>query len=238
MWVDDHFAGAHEGSFTPFSIDITDLLAQQAGHTIIVRAEDDPHELAQPRGKQDWQLQPHAIWYPRTTGIWQTVWLERRPPSWIDSLRWSPGLASWDIACEAVIAGKRRDGLRLEVILSVPGPESARILAHDVYSVVSNEVHRRIALSELRPLDQGGSLIDEVASYTALRAVGVEQDRFILNGRPLPLRIILDQGYWPESGMTAPDNAALRRDVELEGDGVQWGAQASEDRGSPVPLLG
>ena len=75
-------------------------------HEIIVCAEDDPHDLAKPRGKQDWQLEPHSIWYPRTTGIWQTVWLERRPASWIDSLRWIPGLAAWDIACEVVIEGE------------------------------------------------------------------------------------------------------------------------------------
>ena len=59
--------------------DITDCSRAAGTQTIVVRAEDDPHDLAKPRGKQDWQLEPHAIWYPRTTGIWQTVWLERVP---------------------------------------------------------------------------------------------------------------------------------------------------------------
>lgn len=241
VWVDETFAGCHEGGYTPFSIDITDFLRPGDEHEIILCAEDDPHDLAKPRGKQDWQLEPHAIWYPRTTGIWQTVWLERRPASWIDSLRWTPGLASWDIACEVVIEGESRNDLRLEVILTVPDDESEqppRLLAHDVYSVVSGEVHRRIALSDpgiddyrnellwsptrptlidamLRLLGPDGEVIDEVLSYTALRAVGVEGDRFILNGRALELRLVLDQGYWPDGGMTAPDDDALRRDVEL-----------------------
>ena len=67
----------------------------------------------------------------------------------------------------------------------------------------------------LRLLGPDGEVIDEVFSYTALRAVGVEGDRFVLNNRALQLRLVLDQGYWPDSGMTAPDGNALRRDVEL-----------------------
>ena len=79
-----------------------------------MRADDDPHDLAKPRGKQDWQLEPHSIWYPRTTGIWQTVWLERVPATWIDELRWTPNLERWEIGCDACGATARaRDGLRL-----------------------------------------------------------------------------------------------------------------------------
>jgi hypothetical protein len=77
VWVNGKLAATHEGGHTPFFADITDMLRRrQAG---VVRAEDDPHDLTKPRGKQDWQLEPHSIWYPRTTGIWQTVWLERVP---------------------------------------------------------------------------------------------------------------------------------------------------------------
>ncbi len=237
VWIDGAYAGDHEGGFTPFAFDVTDLLGAGASHEIIVRADDDPHDLAKPRGKQDWQPEPHAIWYPRTTGIWQTVWLERLPASWIDSLRWTPGAASWDIACGAAIGGEPRHDLRLEVVLTV-GDDQPRTLAHDVYSVDAGEVHRRIALSDpgiddyrnellwspgsptlidavLRLLGPGGEALDEVLSYTALRFIGIEGDRVVLNGRPLPLRLVLDQGYWPQSGMTAPDADAPRRDVEL-----------------------
>ena len=73
----------------------------RAPQTIVVRAEDDPLDLAKPRGKQDWQLEPHSIWYPRTTGIWQTVWLERCPPTWIERMRWTPNLERWEIGFEA-----------------------------------------------------------------------------------------------------------------------------------------
>ncbi len=79
VWIEGSIAGRHEGGYTPFSLDITDLLQQGKAVEIVVRAEDDPHDLAKPREKQDWEIEPHSIWYPRTTGIWQTVWMERVP---------------------------------------------------------------------------------------------------------------------------------------------------------------
>ena len=238
VWVDGSYVGSHEGGYTPFGCDVTDLLRREEPHEIVVRAEDDPQDLEKPRGKQDWLRLPHSIWYPRTTGIWQTVWLETLPSSWIETLRWTASLENYDIGLEAMIGGGRREGLRLEVRLGVGDGAARRLLAHDTYEVVAAEVHRRLALSdpgiddfrnellwspssptlieaELRLLAPDGGTIDEVVSYTALRAVGVQGDRFLLNGRPLPLRLVLDQGYWPDGGLTAPSPDALRRDVEL-----------------------
>ena len=234
VWVNGCVAAVHEGGYTPFSCDITRIVGDAARCQVVVRAEDDPLDLEKPRGKQDWQPQPHSIWYTRSTGIWQTVWLERVPATRIDRLRWTPNLDRWEIACSVWCAGLRRDDLKLHVRLSA----GAAVIADDVYSISGHETHRRIALSDpgiddsrnellwnpARPqlmdaeltLRAGdGTVLDHVRSYTALRSVAVDGNRFILNGRPCPLRLVLDQGYWPESGITAPDDAALRRDVEL-----------------------
>jgi beta-galactosidase/beta-glucuronidase len=233
VWVNGRIVATHEGGYTPFESDITDFLTPTGPQTIVVRAEDDPFELAKPRGKQDWQLEPHSIWYPRTTGIWQTVWMERVPATRIGALRMTPSIEMWEIGLEARVDGERREDLRLNVKLSCRG----KLISDDTYTVTAGEVHRRIGLSdpgiddsrnellwspasptmievELR-LWQRSELIDEARSYTALRAIGIQGDRFVLNGRPYPLRMVLDQGYWPETGLTAPDDAALRRDVEL-----------------------
>jgi len=234
VWVNGHPAGRHEGGYTPFTVDAT--LFARAGEraTLVVRAQDDPQDLAKPRGKQDWQLEPHSIWYPRTTGIWQTVWMERVPTTRIGGVRWTPNLERYEIGIEAWLAGERREGLRLNVKLSI----GDRVLADDTYTAISGEVHRRIALSdpgiddyrneilwspespvliaaELTLWGRRGELIDRARSYTALRSVGTQRGRFTLNGRPYYLRLVLDQGYWPDTGLTAPSDEALRRDVEL-----------------------
>ncbi|HEU5022601.1 MAG TPA: glycoside hydrolase family 2 TIM barrel-domain containing protein [Bryobacteraceae bacterium] len=234
VWIDGHLAGTHEGGYTSFVFDISNLLDEGSSHTITVRAEDDPADLSKPRGKQDWQLDPHSIWYPRTTGIWQTVWLETAPATYIEALRWTPNLERWEIGFEVWLKGRLREDLYCFVELRSRG----RVLARDRYGVITGEVHRRIALSDpgiddyrnellwspatptlidvsVRLETGGGEIVDAVESYTALRQIGVQGEKFILNNRPYQLRMVLDQGYWPESGMTAPDGDALHRDVEL-----------------------
>jgi beta-galactosidase/beta-glucuronidase len=234
VWVDGTLVAEHEGGYTPFSADITDVLrGSDEEHEIIVRAFDDPGDLEKPRGKQDWQLDAHAIWYPRTTGIWQTVWLERVPETRLLSLQWSSNIERWEIELHAVVSPSRRN-LRLSVKLWV----DELVLAHDQYTVVAGEVHRRVALSDpgiddfrnellwspfspkliqadIELLDEDSRVLDRVESYTALRAFAVQGNRFVLNGRPYPLRLVLDQGYWPEGGLTPKSDADVRRDVEL-----------------------
>jgi len=92
VWVDGSYVGRHDGGYTPFSFDITPF-TRDGVCEIVVRAEDDPMDLAKPRGKQDWQLEPHSIWYPRTSGIWQTVWMESVPATHINRLAFTPNLA-------------------------------------------------------------------------------------------------------------------------------------------------
>jgi beta-galactosidase/beta-glucuronidase len=237
VWVNGQKCAYHEGGYTPFSSDITHLVSGPGPHTIVVRAYDDPADLSKPRGKQDWQLDPHSIWYPRTTGIWQTVWMERVPATYIGCVQFTAVVDRWEIGFEARLEGDRRDGLRMTIKLN----SREQLIADDTYTVVAGEVHRRIALSdpgiddyrnallwtpstphlidvELKLWSGRGELLDQARSYTALRSIAVQGDRFILNGRPYPLRMVLDQGYWPDTGLTAPDDDALRRDVELAKD--------------------
>ena len=233
VWVNDVAVATHEGGHTPFTADVTRALLPSGSQRVRVWAEDDPHDLEKPRGKQDWQLHPHGIWYPRTTGIWQTVWIESVPSTYVASLRWTPSIERWEIALSAFIGGGPSEDLRLSVRLTQGG----RILADDTYAVLGGELHRRVGLSdpgiddyrnellwsperptliqaELR-LMSGAVVLDELRSYTALRSIGVQRDRILLNGRPYNMRLVLDQGYWPESLLAAPSDLALRRDVEI-----------------------
>lgn len=233
VWVNGHLVIGHEGGHTPFTADITHALNAAGQQTVTVHVEDDPHDLSKPRGKQDWQLEPHSIWYPRTTGIWQSVWLERVSHTYIEKLRWTPHFDGFEIGCEAFVVGDMQDDLTVEVKILHKG----KMLADDRYKVIGGEASRKISLSDPgiddsrnellwspeRPtlldaeviLRHGEQVIDKVKSYTALRSAHINRDRFMLNGRPYPLRLVLDQGYWSDTLLTAPDDDALRRDVEL-----------------------
>jgi beta-galactosidase/beta-glucuronidase len=235
VWVNGIRVCSHEGGYTPFYGDITRVLGTGTVQEIVLRAEDDPADLAKPRGKQDWKLDPHSIWYPRTTGIWQPVWIEVVPSTRIDTIQWSSSLERWDIGLDATI---RMDQPRGNIRLNVTLESGKQLLASDSYEVIAGEVHRRIALSDpgiddfrndllwspssptlidakVELVDDGGTVLDSLNSYTALRSVSVQGDRFLLNSRPLHLRLVLDQGYWPESGLTAPNDEALVQDILL-----------------------
>ncbi len=233
VWVNGHLVVEHIGGHTPFFADITFALGDGERHVVTVYAEDDPHDLAKPRGKQDWQLHPHSIWYPRTTGIWQTVWVERVAKTYINKIRWTPNFVGFEIGCETTIAGDLKADFTVEVKISHKG----KLLADDHYKIIGHEAARKISLSDPgiddsrnellwspeRPtlldaeilLLRDGEVIDRVSSYTALRSAHINRDRFMLNGRPYFLRLVLDQGYWPDTMLTAPSDEALRKDVEL-----------------------
>ena len=234
VWVNGTLAARHEGGYTPFSADITDLLTKEGAQSIVVRAEDDPADLAKPRGKQDWRELPHSIWYYRTTGIWQPVWLEAVSETYLTHLRWLPDAEHWDIGFDVRLGGTQRRDLTLRVKLSI----GDRVLADDTCSFNSDEIARKIGIpdpgiddyrnellwspespklidADLELREPGGRVLDQVRSYTALRSAALLGNRFCLNGKPYPLRLVLDQGYWPDGGLTAPDDDAFRRDVEL-----------------------
>jgi beta-galactosidase/beta-glucuronidase len=234
VWVNGSVAVTHEGGYTPFCADVTDLLTGRGEQELVVRAVDDPLDLSKPRGKQDWHERPHGIWYYRTTGIWQTVWMELVPRTRVDALRWTPNVRKWELALHARVHGPDRDDTKLLVRLR----KGDKVLADDSYQVVRGEVARTISLpdpgiddarnelmwwpwapnlidADVRLVDAQGNEIDVVASYTAMRSGTIMGDRFVMNGRPMYLRLVLDQGYWPDGGLTAPGDDALRRDVEL-----------------------
>ncbi|WP_221088398.1 glycoside hydrolase family 2 protein [Deinococcus aquaedulcis] len=232
VWANGELVATHEGGHTPFTADLT--RQARAGGTVelTVRAQDYPHDLAKPRGKQDWQRHPHSIWYPRTTGIWQTVWLERVPETYLRKVGWSSNLDQWQLGLKLELGGPHTPDLSVRVRLW----RDDTLLIHDRYSLSNHEVERQIALPDpgiddfrnellwspghpqlLRAcleLLRGEEVVDRVHSYTALRSVCVAGNRFLLNGRPYYLKMVLDQGYWPGGLMTATD-AELRRDVEL-----------------------
>ncbi|MBC7997327.1 MAG: glycoside hydrolase family 2, partial [Leptolyngbya sp.] len=111
VWINGNLAGEHEGGYSPFSIDATDYLKRgNVAQEIVVRADDDPFDLCKPRGKQDWQLEAHSIWYPRTTGIWQTVWMEKLSAAHITALAWTSSVERFEIGLTAGLSAGTKAG--------------------------------------------------------------------------------------------------------------------------------
>ncbi|WP_405394491.1 sugar-binding domain-containing protein [Microbispora hainanensis] len=232
VWVNGEHVAFHEGGQTPFGADITDALSADGRQVIVVRAFDDPHDLEQPRGKQDWQERPHVIWYERTTGIWQPVWLEEVPADHVEHLRWTPGGTPGEVDLDLRLARRTTGPVQVTVRLELDG----RVLAEETSTVTGYRLRTRLVVQDgdhdaephhlqwtpERPTlcqatitVHGESSEDVVHSYVGFRTVGTDARSFLLNGLPYKLRMALSQGYWPQSHLAAPDAAALRTEVEL-----------------------
>jgi len=233
VFVDGQRVGDHVGGQAAFSVDITDALDPDADeHVIVVRAVDDPLDTRIPRGKQDWRKDPHAIWYHRTTGIWRTVWLESVPAVHVTHLGWRTDVAQG--RATAVIELNRRPDAGTSV--SVALAHDGRPLADATLAMTDRSIevvlplagqdngvnYEHLLWSPGQPnLVDAGVLLnapsgdDEVRSYLGLRDVSVGTDRLLVNFRPVVVRAVLEQGYWPESHLTAPSLDAIRAEVQL-----------------------
>jgi beta-galactosidase/beta-glucuronidase len=239
VWFDGLLVAEHVGGQTPFTADVTDALAtggdqSPAEHVLVVRAEDDPHALHQPRGKQDWREKPHSIWYERTTGIWQPVWLELVPIHAVVDVAWTFYASSAVVHAEVTLSATPASPLGLEVTLRL-GEE----VLGQVSCVVQREVteidiplpavrngqdrarllwapeHPHLVDAEVVLRDPTGRPVDSVASYVGLREVSVGGGSFNLNGQPYYTRSVLNQGYRPETHLASRGSDELRAEVEL-----------------------
>jgi len=231
VWVNDQLVATHEGGHTPFSADITNVLVE-GEQTVVVRAEDQPLDGTMPRGKQDWEPTPHVIWYDRTTGIWQPVWLEPVPATYLTSFHLTPDLVRSTVTVDArlnhghsgwlSVTMRKGDELlavqqvhvardTVEAAITIPRAKNGQRRGDLYWSPESPNLITVIATL----LTEDGEPIDTVESYVGLRSAGIGGGRFLLNDRPYFVRSVLEQGFWPQSHLAAPSADALRQEVEL-----------------------
>jgi beta-galactosidase/beta-glucuronidase len=226
VWVNGQLAGKHRGGFTPFSFDITELIARDRSARILVRARDS-HDRVQARGKQSRRPENYEAYYTRTTGIWQTVWMEPVDPTHLERPRITPDLERSEFCFEIPISGAVADA-SVDVIVSDAGGVIAHAVAHgepgfSARAVVPLPADRVRAWSPEDPhlyqidfvVTVGGRTVDTLSSYAGLRSIGIDGARVLLNGEPVFQRLVLDQGWYPQGLMTAPSEADLIGDIEL-----------------------
>ncbi|QOR71447.1 beta-galactosidase [Ruania alkalisoli] len=226
VWVNGNEVVRHRGGFTPFTADLTGLAEAGQTVTVTVRARD-PRRGPQARGKQATWYANTGCHYTRTTGIWQTVWLEGVPEVAIGRPRITPDVAGGRFHVSVPLTANR-PGQRVRVeVRDEAGVVAADEVAADLDlapAAVVNLPAERVHLWQpgdphLYDVDitllDGDTVLDQVASYAGLRSVSIDGRKILLNGKPVFQRLVLDQGYWPESLMTAPSEEALVRDIEL-----------------------
>lgn len=225
VWVNGTKAGEHKGGYTSFAFDITTLVAE-GKNNLIVCAKDDVRGGKQPKGKQSGLFYSHACDYTRTTGIWQTVWMEFVPESYIESVQYYPNIAEKTLTVRAVTKGEGL--LRAEAFYDGKSCGSAQA------NISARNAVLTIALSELQLWEAGNGRLydlelsfgdDLVHSYFGMREVKIEGEKVLINGKSVFQRLVLDQGFYPDGIYTAPDEDALVQDIQLSMDAGFNGAR-------------
>jgi len=222
VWINGKSAGIHEGGYSSFEMEITSLL-QEGENTVTVCAEDHLRSGRQPYGKQSKKFNSYGCSYTRTTGIWQTVWLEWTGCTRIASVKLTPDAANSAVMIEAEIDGDAKDvtlsaaalfdgDIEGEVEVEVDGTHARALLLVE-HSYLWNVGEPNLYDLELT-LCRNGRVIDRVDSYFGLRTISFDGMKCCINGKPVFQRLILDQGFYPDGIYTAPSDDELRADIE------------------------
>lgn len=228
VYVNGEVAGTHKGGYTPIVLDVTDYV-KIGDNTLIVHAEDDVRSGLQPSGKQSDRYHSYGCSYTRTTGIWQTVWLEYVPENFIKSVKYYPDAKNGKLHIKAKVSGK---GV-LDACALYDGKEVGRANAESR----GEFVELTIELSEKHLWEVGNGRLydlklnfnnDEVTSYFGLRDCYLDGCKFMINGKSVFQRTVLDQGFYPDGIYTAPSDADLVKDIQMSLDAGFNGARLHE----------
>lgn len=214
LYVNGEEAGYHKGGYTSFTFDITEFLT--AGENVIaVNARDDVRDPLVPRGKQSELYNSHGCDYTRTTGIWQTVWLEFVPKAYVKSFKLFPDTVNATLGVSAVVEGE--GAFKAEAFYD------GRLVG-SFEKTAAGFVSGDIKLSETHLWEVGcGRLYDlkitfggdEISSYFGLRDIRIDGYKVLINGMSVFQRLVLDQGFYADGIYTAPSDEALEKDIRL-----------------------
>ncbi len=234
VWVNGSMVASHEGGHTPFSAEIASVLVDGPAQVVVVRAEDQPTDLRQPRGKQFWREELRHIWYHRTTGIWQPVWLEPVPITAFEEVRWTPNLDHFGVEMVVRLNHDAPEGARLHVRMIGTGTDSGLTIP----TPWRDELRRLVLFNRDRQMGAGrllywspttphlinveltlsaadGTVLDRVDSYFGLRSVEVRDRRVPFERRADLHAPCASAELLAETLLAAPSVEALREEVLL-----------------------
>lgn len=219
----DHFAtvyingqkcGTHKGGYVSFKVDVSPYV-REGENIITVHAVDDIRDRLVARGKQAETYYSEQCVYTRTTGIWQTVWLEFVPKTYIEKVKYYPDIQSGMLTIVAETKG--RGEFFAESFFDGRETGSARVFSEGGTTVASIPLKEK----HLWRVGEGGLYTlylhygeDKVKSYFGLRNIRLDGYRFLINETSVFQRLVLDQGFYPDGIYTAPNDKALLADIE------------------------
>ena len=231
LWVNGQHVTDHIGGNIGFDADITSLLKEE--NVIVLRCRDKVTDLEMPRGKQYWKPESEGIFYTRTTGIWQSVWAEAVEETYLKQVFVTPDVDHMMVEFQYEIEGPLPDKFEAEITFEGapmgtvslhPEEDAGKVVIFLNKQVPANwNFAEQMTWSPENPrlfdvvyrLYRDDRIIDEVTGYFGMRKVSVENGKFLLNNRPYYQKLLLDQGYWPQSILTAPTDEAFVKDIEL-----------------------
>ncbi len=223
VWMNGDLVGRHEGGNVPFAFDVTPSLRPGA-NVISLRADNPPTDRSIPRGKQDWQPKSHSIFYTRTSGIWQPVWIEAVGGNYLDYVHITAG-QDGTAHFEAKLAHHSPEPLTFDVHVTNEAGSVGNVSTQTSQDLATADLkidHPNLWSPDFPNLYQvtysirrSGQTIDQVSSYFGFRTIAFANNRVTINGKPVYLKFLLDQGYWPDSILTPPSDEAIKRDIDF-----------------------
>lgn len=229
VWINGEFIGEHIGGNASFSFDITNSLNHENENRIVVKVEDS-FSTSQPRGKQRWIKDNFECWYVQTTGIWQTVWLEFLNEEYIDNVKMTPNIDQSTVKLEYNLNDSPKDNWKVRTIISIEkkivkefsfNPTTPKHFIE--VDLINKSFEWQVKLwTPDEPnlydiafvLEVDGDVKDAVESYFGMRKVSINNGQVELNNRPIYQKLLLDQGYWPDTMLTPPSDEAMLEDID------------------------
>ena len=221
LYVNGELAGRHWGGTSSFEFDLTSFAAKGRSLNLVLRVEDDTRSGLQPGGKQSASLNSYGCMYTRTTGIWQTVWMEAVDPAGLKSAYVKPDLDNSRFIIEPAFQSFEGQTIKVKILDEGKVVSSISAAASPVMSL-SLPIKKVKTWSPDNPflydieyevVSKDGRTIDKVTSYAGMRKIHIEGNRIFLNDKPIFLRMVLDQGFYPDGIWTAPSDEALKNDI-------------------------
>jgi putative hydrolase len=247
VYINRRLVGRHRGAYSRFSFDVTDYLTEEK-NILAVRCDDENHP-AQVRGKQRWKKENFGCWYVQTTGIYKSVWMEYVEDVYLTGVKITPSLKDYTVRFDASVSAPAED-VEIRFAISFDGRpiRTVCVSAADIENSVSVKLDSANLTYQVEQWSVGspalydveitvykaGRETDKTGSYFGLREFVARDGKLLLNNIPFYARLLLDQGYWPDSGITPPDEEAMIKDIclakEMGFNGVRKHQKVEDER--------